>query len=206
MKSYSTKVNNTIDSEKKILRNKILQARQSLSISKRARDSRRIIEKILTNSIFTNAQNIFCYLSLDDEVSTHDFIKDASKNKRIFLPRICDGVMVPTLYTGHENLVLGKFGILEPQCANMPLVYPEIDMAIVPGVAFDRAGNRLGMGKGFYDRFLKSYKFDSPIITVALAFDIQVVDKVPTDDYDVPVSFLVTPNEFFTCKPITLNR
>lgn len=181
----------------------MLTQRRSLLPDERDAQSRRIIDRLLTNSVFTNAKNIFCYLSRDDEVSTGDFITEALKTKQIFLPKICDDLLVPTRFTGETNLVKGLYGILEPQCPVMPSESLEIDLILLPGVAFDTEGNRLGMGKGYYDRYLKTIP---AVTTVGLAFDFQVVDKVPTDDYDVPVSFVVTPNEFYTCKPTTSNR
>lgn len=190
----------SISDEKKKLRLSVISKRRSLTQSERHAQSRRIASQLLTNSVFTNAKNIFFYMSLDDEVSTHDLIAESQKIKQVFLPKICNDNLVPTCFTGDTVLQKGLYGILEPDCSIVPNDSPKVDLVIVPVVAVDREGNRLGMGKGFYDRFLKSHL---EIPTIALAFDFQLVDKVPTDDYDVPVSFVVTPNEFFTCKPTT---
>lgn len=190
----------SISIEKEKLRNNIRAARHSLSASERDAQSRRIADILLTHSVFTNARNIFCYISRDDEVSTDRVCQESLKNKKLFVPTIVAQNIIPTPVFSDTQFVPGAFGILEPLGAGKSEVSPKIDLIIMPALAFDRHGNRLGMGKGFYDRYLKLHP---TIPTIGLAFDFQLVDKVPTDDYDVPVSFVVTPNEFFTCKPTT---
>lgn len=137
---------------------------------------------------FQSASTVMAYSSLDDEVPTIDFINKWCSSKRIALPLVVGEDMVLKLYEP-SRLRAGYRGIMEPY-ADAPEINPsEVDFALVPGVAFDMKGGRLGRGKGFYDRFLP--RLGCP--TAGVAFRAQIVDSVPTDPWDVPLSMVLTP-------------
>ena len=138
------------------------------------------------------AQTVMAYYSLPDEVCTHQLIDDlVADGKTVVLPHVIDGErMELRRYTGSHDLIEGSFGIMEP--VGEPFTdYHLIDVALIPGVAFDAEGHRLGRGRGYYDRFLSSYL--SPLtshLLIGVCFDFQKVDAVPHDVHDIPVDVL----------------
>lgn len=128
------------------------------------------------------------YHSLKDEVDTHAFIRKWSREKRILLPVVVGDDLELRLYTGPEDLTVGAYGIEEPTGA-LFTDYAAIDLIVVPGVAFDRDGNRLGRGKGYYDRLLpripSAYK-------IGICFPFQVVDEVPAEPFDIRMDEIIS--------------
>lgn len=128
------------------------------------------------------------YHSLKDEVDTHAFIRKWSREKRILLPVVTGDDLELRLYTGPEDLTIGAYGIEEPTGA-LFTDYSTIDLIVVPGVAFDRDGNRLGRGKGYYDRLLpripSAYK-------IGICFPFQVVDEVPAEPFDIRMDEIIS--------------
>ena len=149
--------------------------------------SQKICDRLAQTSLFQNAHCIAMYYGLKDEVQTTFFIEDWSDKKKIVLPVIHDNDIHFYTYTGKENLSKGAFEIQEP--ASAVLVPPEeIDLFIVPGVAFDRYCNRLGRGKGYYDRYLTG--LIKPVI--GLCFDFQLLDTIPAENHDVKMTMVIT--------------
>lgn len=125
---------------------------------------------------------------MEDEVQTHDFVNRWYKEKTLLLPCVDGNDLRLRQYTGPECMKEGEqFGIGEPTGPEYTTL-DNVQMIIVPGVAFDRSGNRMGRGRGFYDRLLKStpraYK-------VGVAFNFQMVDHVPIEDFDVPMNAVI---------------
>ena len=193
----------TIDSLKQALRAELLVKRRKLLPQVRQEQSGLIVDRLTASDCFKNARRILLYHSLADEVSTAQLLQKFCSDKELFLPVIEGYEIVPVRFTGSEKMIEGPYGIFEPHGEKMPQESYEFDLIVVPGVAFDREGNRLGMGKGYYDTFLKKC---SGSMLVALALDFQVVDKIPTASYDVPVSQIFTPNETILCKPISTSQ
>jgi len=137
---------------------------------------------------FVNSKTVLAYWSLPDEVDTHEFIIKWSKFKRIVLPVVVGENLELRAFDGVENMVPGEgYGILEPKTGE--LVNPEeIDFAIIPGVAFDREGNRLGRGKGYYDKTIPLLR---NAVKVGIAYEFQLFDEVPVSDLDVAVDFVI---------------
>lgn len=136
---------------------------------------------------FRAARTILLYHSLPDEVYTHGLI-DTIEGKTLLLPRVTgEGTMELRVYSGKDDLAEGAFHIMEP-CGAPFGNYGSIDLAVVPGMAFDAAGNRLGRGKGYYDRLLpdipQAYK-------IGICFPFQVVDNVPTEPTDIAMDEVV---------------
>lgn len=131
------------------------------------------------------------YHSLPDEVDTHDFIRRWASRKRILLPVVRGDDLELRLYTGDGQLQTGAFHIEEPG-GEAFTDYARIELAVIPGVAFDRRGNRLGRGRGYYDRLLprlaNAYK-------VGLCFPCQLLDGVPAEEHDVRMDEVICGTE-----------
>lgn len=127
------------------------------------------------------------YHSLPDEVDTHDLIRRWAASKRIVLPVVRGDDLELRLYTGDDSLTTGAFRIGEP--TGPPFTdCGQIDLAVIPGVAFDRLGNRLGRGKGYYDRLLPRLK---GTYKMGLCFPGQLVDRLPAEEHDVRMDEVV---------------
>lgn len=136
---------------------------------------------------FIAAEVVMCYWSSDDELPTHSFVEKWSSEKKIFLPVVEGGSIILKRFSSIAGLKKGMFGIFEP---NVSAIYNgHIDIVIAPGVAFDIKRNRLGRGKGFYDRFFQ--KNDAP--KWGVGFDYQLLSSVPVNEYDVRLDRIITP-------------
>lgn len=136
-----------------------------------------------------DAQTVMAYYSLPDEVNTHHLIDDlVTEGKNVLLPMVVDEkTMELHRYTDRQDLCEGVFHIMEPM-GEVFADYSQIDVVLVPGMAFDAAGHRLGRGKGYYDRFLA----DNPYIyKIGVCFDFQKVSEVPADAYDISVDEVI---------------
>ena len=125
---------------------------------------------------------ILLYSALPDEVPTQSLMDDlVAQGKTVVLPRVVsDTDMELRRYTGQQDLQTGAYGILEPT-GELFTDYDAIDVAIIPGMAFDAEGHRLGRGKGYYDRFLARVPH---LYKIGLCFSWQMVDHVPCDEHD----------------------
>lgn len=137
---------------------------------------------LCTFSEFKSSKVILCYVSAHGEVGTHTLIEELLKEKEVVVPYCIDkcGNMIAVKITSPDDLTEGSFGILEPK---NPVPFPkdEIDFVIVPGIAFDKDGFRLGYGKGYYDRFLSSI---SPY-KLGVCQKEFFVDTLPHNQYDI---------------------
>lgn len=137
------------------------------------------------------------FVSFGSEVHTHDMIKEALKSKTVIVPKVVHHEIEPSVIIDFDNLVpSGKFKIPEPIEA-MKIAYKNIDLILVPGIAFDKEGHRIGYGFGYYDRFLRRVP---KAIKIGLAFDLQIVDKIPREMHDVPVDLIVTEERVIECE------
>jgi 5-formyltetrahydrofolate cyclo-ligase len=176
------------------LRKKMIFIRDSLSIEERKTKSHAIKSHLTKLKAYQDAEVVFVYVSFRSEVDTRCFIKEAKKNgKRIAVPiSIPKGkVLQPCEISGLDELVPGTWGILEPIKENCrPVDSKEIDIAVVPGLAFDNCFHRLGYGAGYYDRFLPSLRKNA--IKIGLGYDFQLLDRLPVEEFDVPLSGIIT--------------
>lgn len=178
----------SVDEQKKSFRKKVRSLKQPYTTEELQRLSILLWNKIEESSFFKEASVILLYWSLPDEVSTHDFIKKWSAAKTIILPSISGSDLILKQYKGEENLIAGEgLRIPEPQGAAYPLS-ENIDLIIVPGIAFDREKNRLGRGKGYYDRLLDRY----PCPKVGVCFHFQLFDTIPVELHDRKMDFVVS--------------
>lgn len=175
------------ENNKSSLRNALKKKRDSLNILKIKKKSYKINKKVIRLKEYKTAKTVFCYISFSYEIDTHLIIDHAFKNKRVAVPVIINDKIVPALLTNFEKLKKNKFGIYEPE-EIIPVPIDEIDITIVPALAFSPIGYRIGYGGGFYDRFLKEYKGFS----LGMAFkDFLITDIIP-DENDMPVDKVIT--------------
>ena len=138
---------------------------------------------------FQQAGTVLLYWSMEDEVQTHDFVNRWYEKKRLLLPCVDGDDLRLRQYTGPECLKAGEqFGIGEPTGPEFTEL-EQVELIIVPGVAFDRKGNRMGRGRGFYDRLLKS---TPKAFKVGVGFDFQLLDTIPTEPFDVPMDVVIS--------------
>ncbi|HVJ49745.1 5-formyltetrahydrofolate cyclo-ligase, partial [Desulfitobacterium sp.] len=178
-----------------------------LTEEERRLKSRKILELISALPKFQQAKTIMVFLNFRDEVNTTLLAeKILASSKRLILPRCAPhGVLIPAeIRDLKENIEPGKWGIREPKKEGLILANPEdIDLIIIPGAAFDRQGNRLGYGGGYYDRFLTRLRSEVP--KIALAFACQILPEIPVDPYDLRMDALVTEEGILWFKPSLSN-
>ena len=141
--------------------------------------------------LLAEAQTIMAYYSLPDEVNTHALIDElVAEGKTVLLPKVTGAdTMELRRYTGRADLKEGAYHILDP--VGEPFTdLSAIDLILVPGLAFDAAGHRLGRGRGYYDRFLHS-KNRPYCVKIGVCFDFQKVDEVPVDAHDIAMDKVV---------------
>ena len=174
--------------EKSNFRRKINAMRRMLSEAERMSAAEEVFERLEKTAAFLMAENVLMYHSLPDELSTHAFLKKWGGKKHFYLPRV-NGVNLDILPYDESRLELGSFHIEEPTGADT--VDPsEIEVIVVPAVAYDRRGNRLGRGKGFYDRLLAEAKATK----IGVGYEFQLMDELPAEEHDVPMDIIITQN------------
>lgn len=173
--------------EKKALRKIIAQRKALYSIEQRKALSAVLLKQLERHPRFVEAHTILLYYSLNDEVFTHEFVERWRKEKTLLLPVVKGEELELRYYTGKEDLRIGAYNIEEP-VGKLFTDYSKIDVTIVPGVSFDKERNRLGRGKGYYDRLLP--KLSSYNIGICYAF--QVSDQIPCEPYDRKMDAVLT--------------
>lgn len=179
-----------IDQEKKELRRQIKELKQKVSNEDKKTKSLIIFRKIEELNEFKTSRTVMAYWSMDDEVYTHDFVLKWQKEKTIILPVVKGNDLELRIFTGKDNMATGQsFGISEPKGEkfNKP---EDIDLILVPGIAFDSNNNRLGRGKAYYDKLLKKTR----AYKVGICFDFQLIESVPVDEHDVKMDLLISNN------------
>ena len=176
---------------KQILRKQMAQAKKALSPEEKIQRSSRIFDRLEALPAFQSAKKVLLYWSLPDEVQTPAFVLRWAAQKEIYLPVVQGEDLVIRAFCGTEDLVEGSLSsIPEPSVAAEEISLDQVDLVVVPGVAFDPKGGRMGRGKGFYDRLLSSVQGPGPV-KVGVAFDCQVVDAVPRDFRDVAMDYVL---------------
>lgn len=181
--------------DKRILRARMRHLRREMTEVERTGQNERIRDMLARDKVWRNAERIAFYAALPDEVSTWDMLQDAwAQKKRVYLPRIDPrkkGLMNFYRCESLTDLERGKMGIREPVATEDRLLEGLPDLMLIPGLAFDRCGNRLGYGGGFYDRFLSSHS-GSGCKRLGLAFEFQLLPQVPHDGHDHKIDGLCT--------------
>jgi len=149
---------------------------------------------------FTTARCIALYSPFQNEIDTADLLQMAFSNgSRVLFPAVCGSSMLLRQVTAIEDLEEGAYGILEP-CANgVDHQADEPDLIVVPGVAFDMRGHRIGYGKGYYDRFLHHADLNAKLI--GLCHDFQIVEgNLPAEEHDICMNMIVSEKRLIQCR------
>lgn len=176
---------------KQQIRSKIISKLKTQKEDTRDRKSRGILEKLLRQKEFIKAKIVMFYIAFDGEVNTEEMIKEAKKLGKTVTVPVCKRNRItlrPCILDDNAGLKKGLYGVHEPSTKRF-IRSKDLDLVIVPGVAFDRKGNRLGRGKGCYDLFLKRLPKDTPAI--GLAFDFQILPTIPAKMHDVSVNKVI---------------
>jgi 5-formyltetrahydrofolate cyclo-ligase len=158
--------------------------------------SREIVARCMALPEYQRANTVLFYIDVRSEVRTRNDLTNALQSgKKIVIPYCVDGELELFHLENYDELDIGMYKILEPKAelrtvAAKKVEVKEIDLVIVPGVAFDRRGGRTGHGKGYYDKMLEHARLDTPL--VALAFECQMFDEIPMQDHDVFMDKVVT--------------
>lgn len=181
-----------IRGQKKEIRRAIREQKRSVDESWMLQASDIIMSQLESQDLFKAADTVFMYHALPDEVQTATFLDKWYQTKRILIPLVSGDDLILKVYSP-DKVVSGYKGIPEPSDDAETVDASEVQLAIVPGVAFDRSCNRLGRGKGFYDRLIPSLK--CPLI--GLSFDFQIVAQVPVEIFDRKLDMVITQNNLF---------
>lgn len=180
--------------EKKYLRARMLEKRKSLNLLEVQGRSHEIAQRLWLLPEYRQAKTVLAYLPVRQEIDTVPIIKTAWRQQKRILVPVCqapDKRLILSHLQNLDQLEEGTFKIPEPKKEYIcPVPSPEVDLVILPGVAFDRQGGRIGYGAGYFDRFLVTLRDDCPI--VALAYEFQLLPFVPAEKHDVPVDIIVT--------------
>jgi 5-formyltetrahydrofolate cyclo-ligase len=190
------------------IRRDLLKQRDAITPEQKILKESAIEERLFCLDAFKQATSILLYVSFRSEVDTRRYLDDVIKlNKKLVLPAVDSKHRKLNLYEVRDisELEPGYMGILEPRAIDgMSVTLKDIDLVIIPGTGFDRNGNRLGYGGGYYDKLL-SYEskqlsgVDKHITTIALAFEEQVGDDIPAEPHDINVDMIVTDKRLIKC-------
>ena len=185
-----------MESKSKI-RKRILNVRNNMSKEDVKKNSNAIMDKITSLDIYKHSKVVFIYMDFKNEVITSNLIKRMlSEKKRVVIPYTdsINTVLIPSEITKESDLKQNSFGYYEPKSI-LPVNIEEIDLVIVPGVVFDKNLNRIGFGKGYYDKILNRLKPSAK--KVALAHDFQVLEDIPAEEHDVKMDMIITEKNIY---------
>jgi len=176
------------------LRKKIRAMLKNLPPEKRKSDSQKLCAKLKEQSFFKNAASILFFAPLPEEPDLWPLLEEtlAAGNKIIAKPRFDSAgknYIACRIRDLKKEIVTGQFGVREPSASCAEISLNDLDLILVPGVAFDLNGHRLGRGKGFYDRLLEKFRR----VKAGTAFDEQILDEIKIESHDVRMDFILTP-------------
>lgn len=182
------------------LRAQLLEKRNKLSKEELIELNSLLRKNIREIGPLKEAKKIACYVSKGREVGTHSLINEWIKEgKEVYVPHtLWQNKMEFSRITNFEEMAEGKFGVLEPQQPSLP--EQDIEVVIIPGAAFDKQGNRLGYGRGFFDRAVSSLKYLKNCVKIGLAYDFQVLDKLERKKWDLKVDYIITESKIIDCS------
>lgn len=184
---------------KKETRKNIIKQRDELDITVKEAMDNNIIEKLMMNETYKSARGIFIYIGFGSEINTKIIIREAlNSGKEVYVPKVIKKEMILIKIDSLENLVTSSYRILEPIGDKSDLDVNKLDLIVMPGVAFDKSGNRLGYGGGYYDKFLEQNKIECK--KIALSYDFQVLEKLEVEEHDIKVDLIITENQVINIK------
>lgn len=178
------------------IRKKIIEIRDSFDVIKKGEADLKIKRSLENQSFFSQCNNIFIYIGFGSEIDTKKYIEEFLKlGKNVLVPRIDMklGVMECVKINSLSDLKVGNYEILEPVDEIKAVDKKIIDLVIMPGVAFDINGGRIGYGGGYYDKFLEDIQND--VLKVALAYDFQVFEKLEIEEHDIKADIVITEEQ-----------
>ena len=179
--------------DKNILRKEILERRNYLELDNKSKYDKVIFEKLINSDIYKKSKKIFTYISFSSEVDTKKFINYAiSDNKDIYVPKTdkVNKEMLAIKINSLNNMNVDKLGILEPKHVDKSKIGDKFDLIIMPGIAFDKNGNRIGYCGGYYDKYIS--KINDKCVKLALAYELQIVENIKSEIHDIKVDFIIT--------------
>ena len=178
---------------KEELRKWIRGEKKKITLAEKQQRSESIGQQIEKNEQFRAAEVVLLYWSMADEVYTHDFVKRWADKKTLLLPVVDGDNLRIKPYRGINNMVISEqFGIGEPTGDDYNDL-TKITVIIVPGVAFDKNRNRMGRGRGYYDKLLST----NNAYKIGVGFDFQIVEQVPIEEFDIPMDCVVSESETY---------
>jgi len=187
----------SISEHKSSLRYRLKQQRNSLQEKRRRQYDQAIFLKLFSLSLLQEANAVFCFISSGTEVNTHAVMRQLLQNgKKLSVPKIIDsGTMIAVPFSNWDELETGQLGILTP-VSSAP-VNEKPDVCITPGLGFTENGLRIGFGRGYYDKWFSEH----PVIQkIAMAYECQIIEEIPTNNMDVPVDLIVTEERIIEIK------
>lgn len=180
-----------IDALKKKIRKEILEKLHNIDKEEKKKRVKILKEKLFSLAEFKKAKCVMFYVSKHYEIDTHEMIDESiAMGKKIVVPITLkeeNTLRLSELRDREKELIKGHYGIHQPGEKHIkPVPLSEVDVMVIPGIAFDKYGHRLGHGGGYFDRFL--HRAPANLVTVGLAFDFQVLDELPRHDTDIPVN------------------
>lgn len=168
-----------------------------------------IRNRLFETKAYRSCKRLFTFVSFQSEVDTQEIIKQAIKTGReVYIPRVEAHGLEFYRITGLEGLLPSKFGVLEPQQLEADRFDLDkavgnradiINLMLLPGLAFDIEGNRIGYGAGYYDRYLASHN-PSGFHKIAVAYDFQVLEHIPAEPFDIKADVIITPTRYIECR------
>ena len=174
---------------KNTLREKLLEERRKLDKEGVIKRGNILKEKLFSLEEYKKAKTVMFFVSFGKEIYTHNMVEEALKDesKTIAVPKVVEFELIPCIIENFSGLVGSNYGILEPietKKANLQ----EIDIVLVPGIGFDKNGYRIGFGKGYYDKFLKT----TSALKIGLCMDFEIIENIPNDEWDVPMDIVMS--------------
>jgi len=178
--------------------------RKQVSDNLRAEYNKRIHDRLTSSEYFNECGIIFSYVSFGSEADTDNIIKTAFRmKKRVFIPKVEGREMNFYEICGFDGLIRSKYGILEPAGNLNPYISSQNDnvkkLMLLPGLAFDKAGNRIGYGAGYYDRYMAKFP-EHEWIKIGLAFNFQIMENLPAADNDIRTDYIITDETLIKCR------
>jgi len=181
--------------DKSQLRYTIATSRAQLDDTEVQKHSQAICRQII--SLKLNAKNILCYVAKGQEVNINHaiqfFLQPQNQQKNVLLPSIEGDQLVARQIWSFEDLETGPYHILQPKSTCALFSAEQIDLAFIPGIAFDKKGHRLGRGAGYYDRFLHFFHGKK----IGIGYELQLLEKIPIESHDVPIDSLITEKTIY---------